>query len=227
MNGITSVSFFYFTKNRFWAFRQMGLAPKQFKKTRGLTFFKFLGTGGGQGFSLWPDFSTYALLGVWDTKEDFEQQKKDNPIFKAYQGKSQEQRHLLLKPIQSHGQWSGQNPFNTNKVNTAQDPSPLVIITRATLRWSRLISFWRAVPAASRAIQKAKGVQYYKGIGEWPFIQQATLSIWDNAAAVKQFAYRSHSHANIVKTTRKKKWYKEDLFVRFELLEEKYQKAIK
>lgn len=221
MDSITSVSFFHFNKNRFWAFRQMGLAPQKFKQTAGLTFFKFLGTGGGQGFSLWPDFSTYALLSVWKTKEDFEIQQRHNPIFVEYQNKCQQYRHLLLKPIQSHGQWSGQNPFKIYNITTAQNPSPLVIITRATLRWSRLLSFWRAVPKASRAIEQAKGVQYYKGIGEWPFIQQATLSIWDNANAVQQFAYRSDSHANIVKKTRKKKWYKEDLFVRFELLEEK------
>jgi len=221
MDRVTSVSFFHFTQNRFWAFRQMGLAPQQFKRTEGLSFFKFLGTGGGQGFSLWPDFSTYALLGVWNSQQDFEKQRDENPIYKAYQNKCKHSRHLLLKPFQSHGQWSGKNPFQTTETPSPQNPSPLVIITRATLRWNRLFSFWRAVPKASKAIEQAQGVRYYKGIGEWPFIQQATLSIWDDAAAVQQFAYRSQSHAQIVKTTRQKKWYKEDLFVRFALIDEK------
>ncbi len=221
MDSVTSVSFFHFTQNRFWAFRQMGLAPQQFKRTEGLSFFKFLGTGGGQGFSLWPDFSTYALLGVWNSRQDFEKQREENPIYKAYQNKCKYSRHLLLKPFQSHGQWSGKNPFQTTEKPSPQNPSPLIIITRATLRWNRLLSFWRAVPKASRAIEQAQGVRYYKGIGEWPFIQQATLSIWDDAAAVQQFAYHSQSHAQIVKTTRQKKWYKEDLFVRFALIDEK------
>ena len=218
MAGITSVSFFHFKKNRFWAFKQMGLAPVQFKDTAGLHFFKFLGTGGGSGFSLWPDFSTYALLGVWETQEHFETHLKQHPIYKAYTKRAFQSRHLLLQPIHSHGKWSGKNPFKTPSKGTRKDSSPLVIITRATLNWRRLLAFWRAVPHASRAISKAKGVRFYKGIGEWPFIQQATLSIWENAAAVHEFAYATQEHAQIVTQTRQQKWYKEDLFVRFELL---------
>jgi hypothetical protein len=38
--------------------------------------------------------------------------------------------------------------------------------------------------------------------------------------AVQNFAYKQKAHADIVKETRKKKWYKEDLFSRFELLED-------
>ncbi|MDO7569128.1 MAG: DUF3291 domain-containing protein, partial [Flavobacteriaceae bacterium] len=94
----------------------------------------------------------------------------------------------------------------------------IAIITRATLRWNRLLSFWAAVPKASKAIEAAKGVHFYKGIGEWPFIQQATISIWENLEAVHTFAYKGKAHSKIVKDTRKKKWYKEDLFSRFELL---------
>ena len=36
------------------------------KKTPGLKFYKLLGTGAGAGFSLFPDFSTYSILCVWD-----------------------------------------------------------------------------------------------------------------------------------------------------------------
>ena len=78
-----------------------------------------------------------------------------------------------------------------------------------------------AVPFASRAINKAKGVLFYKGIGEWPFIQQATISIWDNFEAVNMFAYKNFQHAKIVKKTRQNKWYKEDLFSRFYLISDK------
>ena len=154
----------------------------------------------------------------------FEQQLEENSVYKKYQENSERARHLLLKPIKSHGSWNNQNPFETDKDLSLEDTSPLVIITRATLNWSKLLSFWKSVPKASKAIAQAKGIQYYKGIGEWPFIQQATLSIWDNAAAVNQFAYGSKSHAVIVKKTRKRKWYKEDMFVRFQLIYDKKQK---
>ena len=46
---------------------------------------------------------------------------------------------------------------------------PVAIITRATLRPQRLLSFWRAVPKASKAIEAAHGVLYYKGIGRVAF----------------------------------------------------------
>jgi hypothetical protein len=82
----------------------------------------------------------------------------------------------------------------------------------------------KAVPAASRAIKQAKGVSYYKGIGEWPFIQQATVSIWDDFDAVNRFAYQGKQHAKIVQQTRQKKWYKEDLFSRFYLLSDTVKK---
>ena len=74
------------------------------------------------------------------------------------------------------------------------------------------------MPAASKAIEKAVGVHYFKGIGEWPFIQQATVSIWENFESVNTFAYKDKAHAAIVKKTRQMKWYKEDLFSRFQLL---------
>ena len=69
MEGLTTITFFKFRNNKPWAFAQMGLVPPKLKQKKGLRFFKLMGTGGGNGFSLWPDFSTYALLGVWDNQE--------------------------------------------------------------------------------------------------------------------------------------------------------------
>ena len=223
MHPITTVTFFTFTKNKFWGFKQMGIAPFLIGNVKGLTFYKFLGTGGGSGFSLWPDFSTYAFLGVWEQKADYENFIHQNSIYLAYQKKANSQRNLILTPVKSHGKWSGVNPFQQEvEIKQQQNLSlKAVVITRATLRWSRLFSFWRAVPAASKAIQSANGVHYFKGIGEWPFIQQATLSIWDNFEAVNSFAYKGKKHAEIVKKTRQKKWYKEDLFSRFYLISDK------
>ena len=201
----------------------MGLAPFLLDNVKGLLFFKFLGTGGGKGFSLWPDFSTYAFMGVWEHKNDYENFISQNPVFSQYQKRATTQRDLILTSVKSHGKWSGINPFQKSETTISEEASTkkAVVITRATLNWSRLISFWRSVPAASKAIENARGIQYYKGIGEWPFIQQATISIWDDFDAINSFAYKGKDHANIVKKTRQKKWYKEDLFSRFYLVSDK------
>ncbi len=50
----------------------MGIANSSLAKIEGLQFYKLLGTGGGAGFSLTPDFGTYAFLGVWDHLEYYE-----------------------------------------------------------------------------------------------------------------------------------------------------------
>ena len=218
MTQVTTLTLFSFKTNKFWAFQQMGVAPLRLKNIEGLKFYKFLGTGGGQGFSLRPDFSTYAFLGVWKDLSFYQNCLQKHPIFKTYQEKATSQRDLILNAVKSHGKWSGQNPFKTKPGLEAKGNQKAVVITRATLHWNRLFSFWKSVPAASKAIEKAQGVHYFKGIGEWPFVQQATVSIWDDFEAVNTFAYKDRAHADIVKKTKQMNWYKEDLFSRFHLI---------
>jgi hypothetical protein len=217
MNPLTTVTFFHFKKNRYWAFKQMGLVFFRFRKNNNLYFHKFLGTAGGKGFSLWPDLSTYVFLGVWKSENDFELCFKSNPVFKDYKLKASSMRTLFLKSIHSHGSWDGINPF-FNEKSIQKKENKIVVITRATLRWSSLIQFWKSIPMASKSISKATEVLYYKGIGEWPFIQQATVSIWTNLKSINDFAYKDPIHAEIIKKSKVQKWYKEDLFSRFYLL---------
>lgn len=218
MEGLTTITFFKFRKNKAWAFTQMGLAPKKLQQNQGLRFFKLMGTGGGNGFSLWPDFGTYAFLGVWENSHYASEFLDDNEVIQMYNRKSYLTRTIKMLPLKSHGFWSGQNPFKEFPSVPSDLNMPVAVITRATLRPTRLFAFWKSVPAASKAIENAKGIQFFKGIGEWPFIQQATLSLWDSFDAVKQFAYREKAHANIIKKTRSQKWYSEDLFARFQVL---------
>ena len=67
---LTTISFFKYEKNKFWAFTQMSRSFDSLSKTNGLSFFKLLGTGSGTGFSLYPDFSTYAILCVWENESN-------------------------------------------------------------------------------------------------------------------------------------------------------------
>lgn len=218
MVSLTTITFFKFQKNKPWAFAQMGLLQRKIKKTNGLFFLKLMGTGGGNGFSLQPDFGTYALLAVWESENAASNFFDKNEIINRYKSKAFATRTIKMLSLKSHGFWSGQNPFPEQKISKIPKKMPVAIITRATLRLSRLTSFWKSVPAASAAIERAKGVKYFKGIGEWPFIQQATLSIWDSFDSVKNFAYSSKIHTDIIKKTRKQKWYSEDLFARFQVL---------
>jgi hypothetical protein len=62
------LSFRGFANKRF-AFAEMGRSFVQQWKSDGLSFAKHLGVGAGNGFSIWPDFSSYAFLGVFENKE--------------------------------------------------------------------------------------------------------------------------------------------------------------
>ena len=96
MEQVTTLTFFSFKINKFWAFKQMGFAPSLMRNIKGLQFFKFLGTGGKEGFSLKPDFSTYAFLGVWDDLSTYKKCIQHHPVFIEYQKNASTQRQLVL-----------------------------------------------------------------------------------------------------------------------------------
>jgi heme-degrading monooxygenase HmoA len=56
------------------------------------------------------------------------------------------------------------------------------------------------------------------GAGEKPFIQQCTVSVWKNEKIINQFAYRQSGHKEVVRRTRERRWYSEELFARFEVI---------
>jgi len=207
--------FFTYQSHKFWAFTQMQRAHKFLQQVQGLAFYRMLGTGAGAGFSLRPDFSTYAFLSVWEHENDKNRFFDGHRLGRQFFERSFEQVAYHLHPIHTHGHWSGYQPFEVQK---PLGDKPIGVITRATLRPSRLIDFWRHVPQASEAIKNAQGVHFYKGIGEWPFVQQATFSVWNSNEAIHNFAYKQKAHADIVRKTKKRKWYKEDMFNRFEIL---------
>tara|TARA_X000001036_G_scaffold234986_1_gene219361 strand:+ start:5733 stop:6428 length:696 start_codon:yes stop_codon:yes gene_type:complete len=217
-DSFTTLTLFSFGKNWYWPFKQMAFSKKNFKEKNGLEFIRVMGTGGGSGFSLRPDFSTYAILCVWKNKNSSELFFKSHEMFNTYIRKSISVRHIEMKAIKSHGFWDRLQPFKNQEINDEIIDLPVAVITRATLNWRMLIQFWISVPRISKAIQNAKGVFFFKGIGELPFIQQATISIWRSNDFINSFAYRNEDHKSVIKKTRKNNWYKEDLFSRFKVI---------
>jgi len=96
-----------------------------------------------------------------------------------------------------------------------QPDKPIAVITRARIKWKYLWAFWKDVPAASKSLEPFDARWTGKGIGEWPLIQQATFSIWENQEAMMDFAYRNPEHRKVIQKTRKLGWYSEEMFARF------------
>lgn len=205
--------------NRYWAFKQMGIASIQLKKVAGLKFFKLLGAGKGLGFSIVPDFGRYALFAVWENHEAKEDFFERHRLFEQYQAKAYESWTATLKPISTHGLWSNSNPFEELPRFEPELNRPVAILTRASIRTNKLIPFWQNVPATSTAISKAEGLIASIGVGELPVVRQATLSFWKNMESAKKFAYQDKIHAEVIRKTRQQRWYKEEMFARFSAID--------
>ena len=198
--------------SKFWAFTRMGISRSPLKNVEGLQFFKLMGTGSGMGFSLKPDFSRYSFLGVWESEADADAFFQQHSFFLNYKSHCLEDWTVWLHTLQSHGRWDNRNPFDESN---AVDGGVIAAITRATIHVRRLRSFWKHVPLASKNIEEANGVIRSVGVGEIPWIQQATFSLWKDGLSMKNFAYGGTDHMEIVKKTKEQDWYKEDLFARF------------
>jgi heme-degrading monooxygenase HmoA len=192
----------------------MGLARPALARTEGLRFWRLMGSGRGAGFSIRPNWSRYALLGVWDSADAADAFFGDSALMSAYRRNAEETWTVRLLPIGAHGSWSGGNPFTPYASAPSKD-RPLAVLTRATIRPSRLASFWLAVPSASRDIERAEGLVASIGVGEAPLVRQATFSLWRSEEAMRAFAYKTEAHREAIRRTRDERWYAEELFARF------------
>lgn len=211
---ITTVTIYRFKSNKYWAFKQMRLSLEPLQKVEGLSFYKVLGCGAGNGFSIFPDFGTYAKLQIWESESAAHAYFNEHPLHVEYVEKSATHETIFMHAIESHGEWDGSNPFQLQKQTS--DQSQIVVLTRATIYARKLLNFWQYVPRVSKSMEGAPGLQFALGIGELPLIQQATISLWENKDAMMNYAYTMKKHKEVVKQTRKQKWYKEELFTRFQ-----------
>ncbi len=201
---------------RWWAFKQMALAPALLGQVDGLVFFKLLGSGGKHGFSLVPNWGVYGLLCVWQNATAAHTFFNHHPVFGAFKAQSISDQHYCLQPLSSHGHWDGQEPFANPKLKTE---GQIAVITRAKIRWKKLWHFWRFVRPASQGLEDKPGLIFSIGIGELPLVQQATFSVWENTEKMIQYAYKSPQHKQVIQKTRELGWYSEELFARFAVLE--------
>jgi hypothetical protein len=226
---------------RLWAFNRMGSARREVARTPGLRFWKLLGAGVGNGFSLRPDFSRYGLLAVWDDGGAAAQFFSSSPVMESYRRHAEEIWTVQLRAAQSRGRWSGVNPFlpapaqDSPAAARPKDPPaaprtevssaaagaqksearPVAVLTRASIRMTRLRAFWGAVPATTRELDAAEGLVASVGTGEAPWLRPATFSIWRDEASMRRYAYGAAAHREAIRRRAEEGWYAEELFARF------------
>jgi hypothetical protein len=200
------------------ALLRQGLDRAHLRRTRpaGLGFAKLLGTGSGRTFGLADaDPTTWAMLATWRDRGAADA-AEDTATYTAWRHLADEVLRLDLSPLASRGQWARQQPFGDPTPH--RHDGPVVALTRARIRPSRALRFWRSVPPVSTDLHRSPGLRLAIGVGEAPVGLQGTLSLWDSARDLVAFAARGAPHAEVVRRTPLERWYAEELFARFAVL---------
>ncbi len=192
---------------------------------KNISFYKLMGCGKNGTFDKTPDLQQWAILTLGNEQSVVDKTKKEilNTLYGGFIAGwlglfGVKTITYLLDPIEGHGLWDNKKVFGELPMKSDYE-GKIVILTRATIRLSKLKSFWKNVDSIASQMSTAKGFITSYGIGEIPWVKQATVSIWESKEDMKNFAYKMHNHAEVIKKTRQEKWYSEDMFVRFKIKE--------
>lgn len=212
-----SLSLFRFDRwrDRLWALGQMGAARLGLPRTPDIGFWKLCGSGTGEGFTPLPNTAVYGILATWPDLETARSRTASAPVWRRYRARATECWSVFLATTSARGAWSGQAPFDP--VSTA-GPGPLAALTRATVKPSGALKFWRHEPAISAMIGKDPNVIFKIGIGEFPLVQQVTFSIWPDTRSMAEFARAGGPHAEAIRDVRARGLFAEELYARFRVL---------
>ena len=196
-----------------FAFWQMAVGRRAARTIPGVTFAKLLGTGTGKTFTPSDvDLNQWAILFVTNDSEALTSSK----FLRAWKKQSTSFEEWVLRPVSSYGKWSRETPFSIS--SEPRTGGPVVAITRARLKWSQALRFWRSIPPVVLDLHQSPGLIFSIGIGEAPIGLQGTLSIWESESALRDFAYKNAPHRAVIEDTKRFDWYSEELFARFDLV---------
>lgn len=195
----------------------MALDRIYLRRVNGLSFVKLLGTGKGESFTprdadLWQ----WGLLIVGS--DDAIVEIKNSALVNRWNVRSHEKAVFDLQALSSHGKWAKRSPFDEailDKEVVKNYSGPVAAITRARIRWIKNLRFWRAVPPVISELEQAPGLIAAIGIGEAPIGLQGTFSLWADSQSLRNFAYKTQAHVDVINATREIGWYSEELFARF------------
>jgi hypothetical protein len=175
---------------------------------------RLMGCGGGDGFSIVPNFNRYCLMSNLTHRQDLPRVRQSK-FYRRVADPSVEQIHFVLQPVSGHGTWGGAPPFDYS--NRLSGNRPLAVLTHARITAARAAAFWRGVPGIRRELAASPGCVFHMGFGEQPLRTLATFSVWQDLETMQRFAYRGTSHHRVSRAARAEHWLVESLFVRLEI----------
>jgi spheroidene monooxygenase len=177
----------------------------------GLQFFKVLGSGFEGGFSTKPSLHKQGLFCVFDSEHHAKQFRVHSKLVQAYMNHSREFFAVSLNAFSTRGSWA-----NTQLDITAKAPvsGPIASLTRASIKPLKANAFWRKAQPAEVSINQSEGVILSAGLGEAPYLRQATFTIWEDETALNTYAQQG-AHLAAIKAAYGQQYFSESMFTRF------------
>ena len=212
------VAYFWRIKPTAVPFAIIAMALDRFvlKRSANVGFFKSLGTGKGETFTPTDaDPSRWGCLVV--IPENQLVALDSSPTIRAWRKSCVSEFRVVLDPIAATGMWSKRKPFEPSA--PANFDGQVVAITRARIKASQTMRFFKSVPPVTASLHSSPGLISTIGIGEAPIGLQGTFSLWESMQAIKEFAYKGAAHRQAIAQTAEFDWYAEELFARFAVRE--------
>lgn len=194
-----------------WGLSRYVLGSLPFSGAPGLQFCKVLGSGFNGGFSTKPSLTKQGFFCVFDNEEHAASFLKNASVFRAYQDHSSEIFTASLQAYSSRGSWSH---FSIKSLTTEPIDGPIASLTRASIRPTKALQFWSMAKPAEDSINNASGKILTAGLGEAPYLRQATFTIWNNEQSLNDYAQKG-AHLAAIKSAYTNNYFSESMFTRF------------
>ncbi len=203
-----------------WGWLRLVAGATPYKEVPGLTMAKVMGSGHGGGFSLRPSATHQGLICTF-THLDLAQKFLDSTWVQAYQERARELWRGILSVQSARGHWDKQAWLSTSAealAGQSEPKGPVAVLTRASIVPTKAMAFWRYAPAAQAGLSQSQGCLLSMGLGEAPLVRQCTFSLWQDMAAMLQYAQQG-AHQVASAAAYKHQFFSESLFVRMQVLQ--------
>jgi hypothetical protein len=161
-----------------------------------------------------PSPGRVGLIAFWKDDVALEQFEATHPLAAALGG------GLIVhaQPLRLHGAWPGIGD-DVPTQRTVEHDGPVLVLTLAKTKVSRLVPFFRASQPAERAVTTAPGNVFASAVVRPPFI--SSVSLWDSSDAAMDYAYSGHQagHPEAIAAGRVKPFHHQQAFIRLAILE--------
>ncbi len=205
-----------------WGWLRLVAGPTPYKEVPGLTMAKVMGSGHGGGFSLRPSATHQGLICTF-SHLDWAQKFLASPMVESYHSRARECWMGVLAVQSARGHWDKQawqasSPQALGEHTPVSESAPFAVLTRASIVPTKAMAFWRYAPAAQADLGHAPGCLLAMGLGEVPLVRQCTFSLWEDTAAMLQYAHQG-AHQTASAAAYKHQFFSESLFVRMQVLQ--------